>query len=101
MLLPVHALYQVLSPLGVYLVLSSLLVATSFVTSWLVFRSFVFSGTLAFALGFGTHFAYGLAMGFVFGLYLFLSYRLPEPDVRGPPVRRPEAAPGAGRRVRR
>jgi hypothetical protein len=74
MLLPVHALYQVLSPLGVYLVLSSLLVATSFVTSWLVFRSFVFSGTLAFALGFGTHFAYGLAMGFVFGLYLFLSY---------------------------
>ena len=74
MLLPMHALYQVLSPLGVYLVLSSLLVATSFVTSWLVFRSFVFSFTLAFALGFGTHFAYGLAMGFVFGLYLFLSY---------------------------
>jgi hypothetical protein len=74
MLLPVHGLYRVLSPLGVYLLLSSLLVVTSFVTSWLVFRSLVFSGTLAFALGFGTHFAYGLAMGFVFGLYLFLSY---------------------------
>jgi hypothetical protein len=74
MLLPQHGLYQVMSPLAVYLLLSSLLVVTSFVTSWLVFRSLVFSGTLAFALAFGTHFAYGMAMGFVFGLYLLLSY---------------------------
>ena len=74
MLLPVHGLYQVASPLAVYISLSSLLVVTSFLTSWLVFRSLVFSGTLAFALGFGTHLSYGLAMGFVFGLYLFLSY---------------------------
>ena len=74
MLLPQNALYQMLSPLGVYLVLSSLLVVTSFVTSWLAFRSLVFSFTLAFALGFGTQFAYGMTMGFVFGLYLLLSY---------------------------
>jgi hypothetical protein len=67
-------LYKFLNPLGVYIVLSSLLIATSFVTSWLALRSLVFSGIVAFALGFGSQLAYALTMGNILADYLFLSY---------------------------
>jgi hypothetical protein len=65
-------LYKLLSPLEAYILLSSLLIATSFITSWLALRSLVFSGTVAFALGFGTQLAYALTMGNTVAFYLFL-----------------------------
>jgi len=71
---PLHHLYTAMTPLSVYLVLSSLLIATSFVASWIIMRSLPLSGTIALALGFGTQFSYISSMGFVIGFYLFLTY---------------------------
>lgn len=69
-----YGLYKLFSPTGVYIFLSGLLIVTSFVASWVTLRSYVLSGTIAFALGLGTQFAYGLTMGSTFALYLLLSY---------------------------
>ena len=67
-------LYKLISPLGVYILLSSVLITTSFVTSWLALRSLVFSSIVAFSLGFGTQLAYISTMGNTVAFYLFLSY---------------------------
>jgi len=69
-----YGLYKLLSPLGVYCVLSSILVATIFICSWLLLRSVAASVTIALCTAFGTQFSYALTYGTVLAQYLVLAY---------------------------
>ncbi|MCC7381499.1 MAG: hypothetical protein IT384_06690 [Deltaproteobacteria bacterium] len=71
---PTHWLYEVLTPLGVYLVTTSLLVFTGFIGGMLVTRSLWFAATYALLTSIGTQFAYALTMGNTIHFIILLTY---------------------------
>lgn len=73
-ILPMYFLYKTFSPMGVYLFVSSLLIITSFMCSWKLFRSHAFSCTLGLLFAIGTQLSYALTFGEVLGFYLVLTF---------------------------
>ena len=59
---------------AVYYAINALLIITSFACTWSMFRSAVFSYTVALCMGFGTHFLWARVCSSVQGLYLYSMY---------------------------
>jgi hypothetical protein len=84
-LIMTHILEQVLTPAQVWYLFFAALIIVSFALSWYVFRSTVFSYTLAICLGFGTHLHHTYAVSgtvsinlliILFLILLFLAYKI-------------------------
>lgn len=73
-LIPVAALNHLLGVDTTFYLLNTLLIVASILTSWFVFRSKVFSLTLAICMGFGTQFIHSYSNSSVVLLYLFVIY---------------------------
>lgn len=73
-LIPVSALNFVCGIDATFYLLNTLLIITSLLASWFVFRSKIFSFTLAICMGFGTQFIHAYNNSSVVILYLFVIY---------------------------
>jgi hypothetical protein len=68
------ALNRVIGPAGTWYAFNALLILVSFGTSWLVFRSLVFSYTLALCMGFGTQLYHTYAVSGTIGMPLLVAF---------------------------
>ncbi|MDP3716235.1 MAG: hypothetical protein Q8T13_00525 [Acidobacteriota bacterium] len=57
-----------------WLLFNAIAIIVSFAASWIIFRSWVFSYTLAICIGFGTHLYHTYGVSGTIGFYLLLSY---------------------------
>ena len=73
-LIPVAASNHFLGVDTTFYLLNTLLIVSSVLTSWFVFRSKVFSLTLAICMGFGTQFIHSYNNSSILLLYLFIIY---------------------------
>jgi hypothetical protein len=64
------------TPFVVSILTSSTLVLTCYTTSWILFRSPIFSFTFAWLWVFGTQLVYAYTLGNILGIYIVLSYFL-------------------------
>jgi hypothetical protein len=73
-IVPLYSLFKVLTPFGVYVFTSSLLIVTGYACSWVVFRSRTFCATFGLLIALGTQLSYALTLGNLLALYVLLSY---------------------------
>lgn len=73
-LLLTHLLELSLTPAGVWYLYNAIVIVVSFVCSFALFRSAVFSFTFAIAMGFGTHFYHAYAVTGGIASYIFAAY---------------------------
>lgn len=67
---------RVLSPAGAWYLFNAASILVAFGTSWVLFRSAVFSFTFAIAIGFGTHYYHAYAVTGGIASYLLISYNM-------------------------
>ncbi len=73
-LVPLYYLYQVFSPLAVYVATSSLFLIAVYLCGWYVARSVTFSFTMGILFALGTQLNYALTYGVLLALYILFSY---------------------------
>lgn len=67
---------RVLTPAGAWYLFNGVSIVVAFTTSWVVFRSVVFSFTFAICVGFGTHYYHAYAVTGGIASYLLISYNM-------------------------